>query len=244
MPDGGSLVIETDEVELDEEYCSKKHGVKPGQYIMLAVTDSGVGMNREQQERLFEPFYTTKGEGKGTGLGLATSFGIVKQHGGAIWVYSELGKGTTIKVYLPVSAEQKRDIKTSSAHKPLQKGTETVLVAEDNEMVRSFTKHVLEVHGYTVLAASCGTEAVQLSKEEGKETALLLTDVVMPEISGMELKNILKKDNPELKVLFMSGYTENVIAHSGVLYKDIEFIQKPFTVSGLLKKVREVLDKE
>ncbi|MBD3369921.1 PAS domain S-box protein [Candidatus Fermentibacteria bacterium] len=242
MPDGGRIMIETDVVALDEDYMRSHQGVIPGEYVMLAISDTGVGMNAEVRERIFEPFFTTKGEEEGTGLGLSTAYGIVKQHEGSIWVYSESGRGTTCKVYLPVTREEVPEARKRS--KPLEnvQGSETILLAEDNQQVRDLALEILELHGYRVLVAENGRQALsQISAAEGS-VQLLLTDVVMPDIDGRELYNRISRSNPGLKVLFMSGYTADAIEQQGISEERFSFLQKPFTVQDLLSGIREVLD--
>ena len=242
MPDGGKLIIETANVELDEEYARAHIAVNPGRYVMISLSDTGVGMTPEEKERIFEPFFTTKEKGKGTGLGLSTVYGIVKQSGGNIWVYSEPEKGTTFKIYLPQVDEHLEEPK-KDVFQEIPRGCETILVVEDNEMVRELAVRVLERQGYRVLDASGGNEALLLCEEFKDSIHLILTDVVMPGMGGRKLVDFLKEIHPETKALYMSGYTDNAILHHGVLDKGIEFIQKPFTVEKLARKVREVLDK-
>ncbi|WP_419663056.1 two component system sensor histidine kinase, hybrid [Desulfosarcina variabilis str. Montpellier] len=240
MPDGGKLTIETANVELDGSYRTEHPSVQEGRYVMLAVSDTGVGMDADTQSQIFEPFFSTKGE-QGTGLGLATVYGIVKQHGGNIWVYSEPGEGTTFKVYLPV-AQGLPDEKIVR-QKPIRdlKGTETILLAEDNTLVRELAGDILRRQGYHLMVAKNGSEALEMLNAHHGPLDLLLTDVVMPDINGKELFTRLCDQFPDLRVLYMSGYTNDVIAHKGVLDEGIHFIQKPFTVHGLADKVREVL---
>jgi PAS domain S-box-containing protein len=240
MADGGSLVIEVAHAALDEQYCNAHAGVTPGRYVQLTVSDTGQGMDEETRTHIFEPFFTTKGK-LGTGLGLSTVYGIVKQHGGHIWVYSEKGKGTTFKTYLPASPEETVRWEPPAKAKDLPRGSETILVAEDNEMVRSLARAILEKQGYRVLVAANGREALQALADHAGQIDLLLTDVVMPDMNGKELFERVSQTHPGLRVLFMSGYTENVIAHHGVLDEGVSFIQKPFTVQALTGKVREVL---
>jgi signal transduction histidine kinase len=242
MPRGGNLTIETRNVELDEEYGSKHVGVVPGKYVLLAVSDTGEGMSQEVQRRIFEPFFTTKEKGKGTGLGLSTVYGIIQQSGGNIWVYSESGKGTTFKVYLPRVVSETAESGEKTLELAPRGGTETVLLVEDEAVVRGLARRILEQAGYSVIEAAKGDEALQACEEHGDEIDLLLTDVVMPEMSGKDLADRLRSQHPELRMLFMSGYTDEAIVHHGVLDSTVEFIQKPFTPSGLLKKVRDVLD--
>jgi signal transduction histidine kinase len=243
MPKGGKLTIETAKVFLDEAYARNHAGVIPGHYVMFSVSDTGVGMTPEVKERVFEPFFTTKEAGKGTGLGLSTVYGIVKQSGGNIWVYSELGKGTTFKIYLPEVEEslEKRVGKVEEKEPP--HGNETILIVEDDEKVRELAVQILEKYGYTILKASQGNEALSICEEHKGLIHLMVTDVVMPGMDGQELVKYFRCQHPETKVLYMSGYTDNTIVHHGVLEKGMNYMQKPFTVEGLAKKVREVLDK-
>jgi two-component system cell cycle sensor histidine kinase/response regulator CckA len=242
MPRGGNLTIETRNVELDEEYGSKHVGVAPGKYVLLAVSDTGEGMSEEVRHRVFEPFFTTKEKGKGTGLGLSTVYGIVKQSGGNVWIYSEPGRGTTFKVYLPQAESETRELGEKVVEAAPCGGSETILLVEDEEVVRGLARRILEQAGYSVVEASKGDEALRFCAEHAAEVNLLLTDVVMPEMSGKELADRLKSQYPELKMVFMSGYTDEAIVHHGVLDSSVEFIQKPFTPSALIRKVREVLD--
>jgi CheY-like chemotaxis protein len=244
MPQGGNLTIETLGVDLDGDYASSHVGVAPGRYVMLAVSDTGTGMDEDTQARIFDPFFTTKGEGKGTGLGLSTVYGIVKQSGGSIWVYSELGHGTTFKVYLPELAAALQKTEAVAVESPMPSGSETILLVEDEDVVRGLARKILEHAGYCVLEASRGEEAVRLCLERAGPIDLLLTDVVMPETSGKEVADRLTELFPGLRVLFMSGYTDEAIVHHGVLDSNVEFIQKPFTPIALARKVREVLDSE
>ncbi|MFP4350577.1 MAG: PocR ligand-binding domain-containing protein [Desulfococcaceae bacterium] len=243
MPDGGELTIETSAAVLDEAYAARHEGVTPGSYVMLAVSDTGCGMDAETREHIFEPFFTTKEKHKGTGLGLATIYGIVKQHAGHIWIYSEPGAGSTFKIYLPVAGREVSAKSEAARTQPAADpgGSETILVVEDNQQVRELTNTILEREGYRVLSAHSGESAlVELNRHQGP-VHLLLTDVVMPDMNGRELFDKISATHPHMKVLYMSGYTDNVIAHRGVLDADIGFIQKPFVVTGLAAKVREVL---
>lgn len=242
MPQGGKLTLETAHVELDEEYARKHVSVKPGSYVMLSVSDTGIGMTPEVKERIFEPFFTTKEMGKGTGLGLSTVYGIVKQSGGNIWVYSELGQGTTFKIYLPRVDEPLGEIRRE-VFRGTARGSETILVVEDDETVRKLAVKLLQMHGYKVLDASDARQALHLCRDYKEPIHLILTDVVMPEMSGRRLLEQMKEIHPEAKALYMSGYTDNVILHHGILEKGVEFLQKPFTLESLTRKVREVLDK-
>jgi PAS domain S-box-containing protein len=242
MPQGGKLTIETRNVHLDNQYARKHLSIRPGHYVMLAVSDTGCGMDSETQAHMFEPFFTTKGQGKGTGLGLSTVYGIVKQSGGNIWVYSEVGKGTTFKVYLPridevVESEEARDTPGE-----LPQGRETVLLTEDEEQVRRMTRVILEMSGYQVLEAKSGDEALSIYKQHEGQIDLVMTDVVMPQMSGRELARNLETLHPGIKVLYMSGYTDDAIVRHGLLDQEIVFLQKPFTPDALTRKVREVLD--
>jgi two-component system cell cycle sensor histidine kinase/response regulator CckA len=241
MPKGGILTIETGNVELDDAYGEEHAGVAGGPYVMLAVSDTGVGMDRETRERVFEPFFTTKELGKGTGLGLSTVFGIVQQSGGSIWLYSEPGKGTTFKIYLPrtIELEKPAPVRTSLA---APSGVETILVVEDEPQVRAVTIAILSGKGYRLIEAPDPTEAIRVSDAFGEPIHLLLTDVVMPVMSGRELAEILTKRRTGMKVLYMSGYTDDTIVHHGVLDASMAFLQKPITPEALLRKVREALD--
>jgi two-component system, cell cycle sensor histidine kinase and response regulator CckA len=242
MPEGGKLTIETRDVELDEKYGRAHADVTPGFYVMLAVSDTGIGMTKEVQSRIFEPFFTTKENGKGTGLGLSTVYGIIKQSKGNIWVYSEPGKGTTFKIYLPWVEKTAPMRKNSMREVQIPHGSETVLAVEDEEMVRNIVLKSLTKYGYKVLAAPDGEEALRICKRHEGPIHLILTDVVMPGISGKEIARQAKELRPDLKVLFMSGYTDNAIVNNGILEEGIAFIQKPFTHEGLAWKVRGVLD--
>ena len=244
MPNGGKLTIETSNVTHDEEYASHHVSVKPGYYVMLAISDTGCGMDKETQSHLFEPFFTTKETGKGTGLGLSTVYGIIKQSEGNIWAYSEPGLGTTFKIYLP------RAEKAAKAYKPklkpkeagVQGGTETILLVEDEEAVRSMVSKVLQNKGYTVLEAHQGNEAIEVSGRYEGSINLMVTDVIMPQMSGRELAGRLAPMRPEMHVLYMSGYPDNTIVQHGVLEPGTAFLQKPFTINALELKVREILD--
>ncbi|MBN1610470.1 MAG: PAS domain S-box protein [Polyangiaceae bacterium] len=242
MPRGGTLVLETENVELSEEYCRSHAGALPGPHVLLAVSDTGMGMGQEVLGHLFEPFFTTKPKGKGTGLGLATIYGTVKQAGGTIEVYSELGKGSTFKIYLPSIAEQAAKWSPERKSPDLPLGHEIVLLVEDEDTVRDLAKRVLCRLGYTVLCARNGAEALELAERHADRIDLLLTDVVMPGMSGRELASRLSLAHPETKVLYASGYTENIIVHHGVIDEGVCFIGKPYSTGGLARKVREVLD--
>lgn len=244
MPKGGKLTIETSNVMLDEEYVKKHIGVIPGPHVMLSITDTGEGMTPEVKERIFEPFFTTKQRGKGTGLGLSVVYGIVKQSGGNIWVYSEPGKGTTFKIYFPEVKEVSYEIEEKIVYSDLPVGNETILVVEDDESVKKLASRVLEKQGYNVLEARDGEDAITFCKNYNKPIHLILTDVIMPKMNGKELVEKLKSIYPEIKSLFMSGYTENAIAIHGILEEGIQYLQKPFTVESLARKVRDVLNKK
>jgi signal transduction histidine kinase/ActR/RegA family two-component response regulator len=242
MLNGGELIIETTNVVLDKQYAQKRIEIQPGNYVMMAVSDTGCGMDKETQQRIFEPFFTTKKKDKGTGLGLATVFGIVKQHGGSIWVYSEINQGTTFKIYFPRIKEGSYPSTTETAEITTVFGTETILVVEDEEAVRRLVCETLEAHGYTVIETKNPTHALKMAAAHKKPIHLLLTDVIMPEMNGVELYQTLKEIRPHIKVLYMSGYTDNAIVHHGILKASVHFLQKPFTIHSLTQKVREVFD--
>jgi CheY-like chemotaxis protein len=240
MPTGGRLTIETSNVELDEGYIRTHPGGRPGPHVLLAVSDTGHGMSPEVQSRIFEPFFTTKEVGKGTGLGLATVYGIAKQSGGHVGVYSEVGVGTTFKVYLPRVDPAGGAARPPSQFRSPPRGTETVLVVEDEDAVRALTRHVLQQSGYTVVEAADGGAGVRAA--EGRVIDLLVTDVVMPGLGGRELAERLRASRPELRVLYLSGYTDDAVVRHGVLHDRANFLQKPFTPASLAQKVRDVLD--
>ncbi len=243
MPKGGVLTIETANVELDDRYVARHIAVKPGPYIRLAVSDTGSGMDAATQAHLFEPFFTTKSAGHGTGLGLSTVFGIIKQSGGSLDVYSEPSHGTTIKVYLPridhpVSIEAEK-----TARRAVARATETVLVVEDDEMVRTLVRETLEREGYKIIDSAGPLEAKRMAEAYKGPIQLLITDVVMPKLNGRDLAEQLVKRRLDMKVLYMSGYTDNAVIATGILQqKDMFFLQKPFTPAALIEKVREVLE--
>jgi CheY-like chemotaxis protein len=243
MPHGGCLTIETGVVEFDGTYAGLHTESQPGDFVMLAISDTGTGMSPEIRERIFEPFFTTKGMGKGTGLGLAVVHGIVKQSGGNIEVYSETDKGTTFKIYLPIVHDETGESE-ARVHHPLPRGAETILLVEDEVAVRMVTVLALQSLGYTVLEAQGGEAAIQMMTEHPGEVDLLLSDVVMPEMSGRTLAETLAAQHPELKVLFVSGYTDDAIVRHGVLQAEVAFLQKPFTMGALARKLREVLEGE
>ncbi len=240
MPRGGWVTIETANIDLDELYVGRHISVKPGSYVLLAVSDNGSGMDAATQARLFEPFFTTKGVGRGTGLGLSTVFGIVKQSGGSIAVYSEPGHGTSFKVYLP-RIDQPVALEAESSESKAWRGSETILLVEDDDMVRSLVRETLERHGYKVLDAASPVQARRIAERHRGVIHLLITDVVMPKVSGRELAEQMVHDRPDLKVLYMSGYTDSAVVNSGILTREVAFLQKPFTPAALIEKVRDVL---
>ncbi len=242
MPRGGKLTIETQNVNLDESFAQTHSEVHPGPFVRLAVSDTGCGMTPEVKARIFEPFYTTKGQGKGTGLGLATVFGIVKQGGGHIEVYSEPGIGTTFKVYFPVVQGAVSTRKSRAGTSPGARGSETILLVEDDEGVRTLTRHLLQGDGYSVLVAREGEEALRICRGRREPIDLLVSDVVMPGLGGRQLSEQLLLLHPEMKVLFLSGYTDDAVVRHGVLEEEANFLQKPFSPSALAQKVRDVLD--
>jgi two-component system cell cycle sensor histidine kinase/response regulator CckA len=245
MPEGGRLTIETADVEIDTAYASRHFTVPAGPYVMLAVSDTGEGMDEQTRSRVFEPFFTTKGPGKGTGLGLATVYGIVKQSGGDIQLYSEPGHGTTFKIYLPRVVETAVETaETSASSTTSPRGDETVLLVEDEAEVRDLAREILEHSGYTVLQACDSLEAVLMAEQHRGPIHLLLTDVIMPRLSGRALVERLRPMRPEMQVLYMSGYTNEAIVRHGVLDPDTLFIQKPFTPDTLARKVRAAIDRE
>jgi two-component system, cell cycle sensor histidine kinase and response regulator CckA len=242
MPDGGKLTLETENMELDESYAREHEPLKPGRYVMLAVSDTGTGMSPETQAHIFEPFFTTKEVGKGTGLGLSMVYGIVKQSGGYIWVYSEPNRGTTFKIYLPRVDQLVEAVGVEKRPAGVQRGTETILLVEDDAQLRALASSVLTHCGYKVFSAAGTEEGLALCRENHREIHLLVTDVIMPGMNGRQLAEQVKQITPRTKVLYVSGYTSNAIVHYGVLDPGLAFLPKPFSLSALIAKVREVLD--
>jgi two-component system, cell cycle sensor histidine kinase and response regulator CckA len=243
MPNGGQLTIETQNVELDEAYVRGHVSAQPGRYIMIAVSDTGIGMDAATQDRIFEPFFTTKEKGKGTGLGLATVYGIVKQSGGWIWVYSEPGHGTSFKVYLPRVAEAAAPAAQTPTPPVSVRGSQTILLVEDEELVRHLVEKVLKANGYTVLVAASGPDAERVATQHAGPIQLLMTDVVLPGLNGRQVAERLTAARPGIRVLYLSGYTDDAIVRHGVLEPGVAFLQKPFSPAVLGRKVREVLDR-
>ncbi len=245
MPEGGKLIIETGNVDLDAAYARGRPDARPGAHVMLAISDTGHGMDTETLSHMFEPFFTTKEQGKGTGLGLATVYGIVRQSGGHITVYSEPGHGTTFKVYLPRFAEDEDEevpMTRAAVAEPAPSGTETILLVEDEASLRVMIREILESAGYEVLEGPTPEEALAAAGAHAATIHLVLTDVVLPRLSGRQVAEALRSSRPDVKVLFMSGYTDDAISHHGILDPGTHFIQKPFTTDGLLRRVRQVLD--
>src|SRR5690606_626123 len=241
MPDGGTLLIETQNVELDADYQRGHPQVAPGRYVLLAISDTGCGMDEATQAQIFEPFFTTKEVGKGTGLGLSTAYGIVRQSGGTIWVYSEVGKGTSFKIYLP-RVDAPAEVRAPVDAAPPQGGSETVLLVEDDGAVRALAYRLLRRAGYHVIEASDGLEAESVAAAYPGTIDLLLTDAVMPSLGGRELAERLLQKRPEMAVLCMSGYTDDAVLRHGIINEGAPFLEKPFTPDRLLRKVRAVLD--
>jgi CheY-like chemotaxis protein len=240
---GGTITIETSNTQLDENYSKTHLGVKPGEFVMIAVSDTGHGMDSATRQHIFEPFFTTKARGKGTGLGLATVYGMVKQSGGDIWVYSEPGQGTTFKLYFPRVMEGVAPEAAGSARPERRDGSETILLVEDEKAVRDLTARMLKQLGYTPLSAASGVEAIEISRSFTGHISLLVTDVVMPQMSGRQVADALVNARPGLRVLYLSGYTENAVVHHGVLETGVDFLPKPFTREVLGQKIREVLER-
>jgi CheY-like chemotaxis protein len=241
MAQGGSLVLETANVELDEHYTHNFPELRPGPYVLLAVSDSGCGMDETVKARIFEPFFTTKEAGKGTGLGLATVYGIIKQAGGHVTVYSERGQGTTFKIYLPCAPEAAAALSEISTPAPVTPGSGTVLLVEDEDGVRALTSQILRKSGYKVLEARHGLEALEICGQQEQPVNLIVTDVIMPKMSGPQLAERVRDLWPNLRVLFLSGYTDRALVHHGLLDPARNFLQKPFTLDDLTSKVRAML---
>lgn len=244
MPNGGRLLIETADADLDATYVARHRGARSGKHVMIAVSDTGAGMDETTRARLFEPFFTTKAAGHGTGLGLATVYGIVKQSGGSIWVHSELGKGSTFEIYLPVATAGSEDVSPPDINTHDLHGTETVLVLEDQAEVRELIGKTLRHYGYTVVAASNGSDAIAAAQVHDGSIDMLLTDVVLRGANGRDIARRVAADRPSIRVLYMSGYTEDAIGHYGILEPGIAFIEKPFTADDLLRRIRGVLGAE
>ena len=242
MPQGGKLTVETSNIDLEDDHQSRHSLIPAGQYVLLAVTDTGFGMSEETQSRIFEPFYTTKEFGKGTGLGLATVYGIVKQSGGYIWVYSEEGRGTTFKIYLPRVVSPLTAARATRRTAQLIRGTATILVVEDAEPLRALTRDFLAASGYKVLEAANGEDAIRLARAHKGEIDLLLTDVVMPKLGGQPLVDQIRQFRPNTRVLFMSGYPNDGILQAGILAEKVPLLEKPFTREILTNRVRQILD--
>ena len=242
MPNGGIFTFETKNVELDKEYSKKHAGTKPGPHVMLSISDNGIGMSADVKANIFEPFFTTNREGKGTGLGLSTVFGIIKQSGGHIWAYSEIERGTSFKIYFPKVDSEAEEIPSDIKIKEIPRGSERILLVEDEDSLRTFTSEVLKRSGYKVLEAKNGGEAYLIYKKQENPIELVITDVIMPQMGGVELAENLHKINSDLKILYISGYSENAIVHFGVLDPDKKYLPKPFKAKDLLLMVREVLD--
>lgn len=241
LPEGGQICIETRDVLLDAEFAARYVDVKPGRYVVLTVTDNGVGMDEETRKRIFEPFFSTQVRGRGTGLGLSTAHGIVQQSGGRIQVYSELGVGSSFKVYLPSTAAPLDGVDGPERHGVQAAAGQTLLVVEDEAALLRVVSRVLERSGYTVLAAASAERALEIFEERGAEVNLLLTDVILPGMDGRKLAKELYTRSDALSVLYMSGYTANAIARHGVLEPDVEFIHKPFTAHEITTRVSEIL---
>jgi len=240
----GKITILTSNVAVKDDVATKHNKITSGNYVVLSVQDNGTGMTEEVKEHLFEPFFTTKEQGKGTGLGLATVFGIIKQNNGAIIVDSEIDKGTVFNIYFPAIDEVAEDISLEVDEKDLPSGNETILLTEDEESIREFVLDILEEYGYKILEAEDGEKALELAKSYPQHIDLLLSDVVMPTMNGQQLAEALKDCHPETKVMFMSGYTEDTAIQKGILELKTGFLQKPFTANDLITKVRKILDSE
>jgi two-component system cell cycle sensor histidine kinase/response regulator CckA len=242
MPGGGKLIIETRNVTFSSDLQLERVTMLAGEYVLLSVTDNGAGMDEKTRVNIFEPFYTTKEKGKGTGLGLSTVYGIIKQTGGYIWVYSEPRKGTTFKIYLPRVADKIEDTVIRKSQPETLKGKETILLVEDDDGVREVSEMILTQFGYSVLTASDGETALRIIKDNGSKIKLMITDLVMPGMSGKELTDKLTESGNGLKVLYLSGYSDEAILDHGILNEGVDFLPKPFGTQELLQKVREILD--
>jgi len=242
MPNGGLLTIETDVMEMEEEYIMAHGYGQPGIYALVSVTDTGIGMDEATKARIFDPFFTTKEPGKGTGLGLSMAYGIIKQHNGYINVYSEIGKGTCFKIYLPLITAKAEELKRKLDH-TLEGGTETLLLAEDDKEVRSFAKTLLERFGYTVIEAVDGDDAIVKFRENKDRIQLLLLDVIMPKKNGKEVYETIRQIQTNAKALFLSGYTADIIHRKGIIEEGLDFILKPISPNDFLRKVREILSR-
>ena len=241
MPDGGKLTIETNNIRLSKSYCRQHIGFKPGEYVFLGISDTGIGIDPAALPHIFEPFFTTKAIGKGTGLGLATVYGIVKQNNGFIYVYSEIGQGTCFKIYLP-RYRGKPAVAVDKDEPPVKSRAITVMLVEDDDMVRLMTQSMLKRIGHEVISVDSPINALSLCKTNDRRIDLLLTDVVMPEMNGPELRDRIQNERSDIKVLFMSGYTSNVIVKHGVLKPGVHFLQKPFSLRQLSLKVKEAME--
>jgi len=242
MPEGGKLMISLSRAHVDTDYVEQNPEAVPGNYAVLTISDTGTGMSAEVREKIFEPFFTTKDKGKGTGLGLATVYGIVKQHGGHVQVYSEPGSGTTFRIYLPLVADEASTNPESPKTETRHGGSETIFVVDDDRFIRNLILDTLESFGYTLIGAASAEEALQVLQAWNEPVHLLLTDVIMPGMNGRELAEHVMALRPGIRVLYMSGYSGDVIAHRGLLDPDVEYMTKPLTPSRLLKKIREILD--
>ncbi|MCK5578702.1 MAG: response regulator, partial [Planctomycetes bacterium] len=242
MPRGGKITIETSNITIDETFSDLPPWIKPGNYVLVAVSDTGVGIDSKTKQRIFDPFFTTKEPTKGTGLGLSVTYGLVKQHNGMIHVYSEINKGTIFKVYLPVVDSKTKEL-LSGENQVIQKGTETILVAEDNKDVRIWLQSMLTAHDYNIILAADGEEALELFNKHESSVDLIISDVVMPKLNGRELYDQLKKKKKDCKFLFITGYGFDNIQEKFAIAKNVEFIQKPFSIVTLTNKIREILRK-
>jgi CheY-like chemotaxis protein len=244
MPEGGLLKIQIYKSWLDEDYCVLRPGCEPGEYVCIAVSDTGIGMDEETKEHIFEPFFTTKQRGEGTGLGMSMLYGLITQHGGSVDVYSKPGEGTTVRMCFPAVKEPPSDRVPRERLSKLPGGTETILVVEDDMAIRRATVRTLEGHGYRVLAAADGEEGLELFRAHESEIALVLTDIVMPKLGGRELYEALKGEGKRVNVMFVSGYSSKDVVESKVLPSEVPLLNKPWTIPDLLARVREVLDRQ